>query len=114
MYKDWKKVAESAGQIVGQVAKGKPDVAQGFAQLSKAASADGALSEKTKELIALAIAISVRCDTCIALHMKTAVKLGVTRDEVIEMVGVAMYMGGGPSYMYGAQALEAYDQFAEQ
>ncbi len=66
---------------------------------------------KTKELVALGIAVAVRCDPCIAFHVETARKHGATRDEVMETVAMAIYMGAGPSVMYAAQAVEAYDQY---
>jgi AhpD family alkylhydroperoxidase len=72
---------------------------------------EGALSTKVKELIALAIAITVRCDGCIAYHVHDARKAGATRQELVETIGVAVMMGGGPSVMYGAEALEALNQF---
>jgi AhpD family alkylhydroperoxidase len=83
----------------------------GFQQLHQAATADGVLSRKTKELIALAIGISVRCDGCIAYHVHDALEAGASREEIAETVGVAIMMGGGPSVVYGAEAIEAVDQF---
>lgn len=85
-----------------------------FQQLHEAATADAALSQKTKELIALAIGISVRCDGCIAYHVHDALEAGANRDEVAEAIGVAMMMGGGPSVVYGAEALTALDQFGAE
>lgn len=82
-----------------------------FSELHAAASAAGALDVKTKELIALAIAVTVRCDGCIAYHVHDALAAGAARGEVLEAVGVAVLMGGGPSVVYGAQAREALDQF---
>lgn len=89
-----------------------PDVMQGFGALSKAAMAPGALDEKTKELIAMAIGIANRCDDCLGFHARALVKLGTTAEEFREMLGVAVYMGGGPSLMYAAHAQAAYDEFA--
>jgi AhpD family alkylhydroperoxidase len=83
----------------------------GFQQLHESATADGVLSRKTKELIALAIGISVRCDGCIAYHVHDSLAAGATREEVAEAVGVAIMMGGGPSVVYGAEAMAALDQF---
>lgn len=91
------------------------DTVSGFRQLHKAAIADGSLSFKMKELIALAIAISVRCDGCIATHVSAVLKAGATRKEIAETVGVAVLMGGGPSAVYGTKVLKAVQQFeAEQ
>jgi AhpD family alkylhydroperoxidase len=90
-----------------------PGVMEGFAQLHSASVADGALSSKLKELIALAIGITVRCDGCIAFHVHDALNAGATRKEVAETVGVAIMMGGGPSVVYGCQPLEALEQSEE-
>ncbi len=87
------------------------DVMQGFGALSKAAMAPGALDEKTKELIAMAIGVAARCDDCLGFHARTLVRLGATPEEFREMLGVAVYMGGGPSLMYAAHALAAFEEF---
>ena len=70
------------------------------------------LIRKTKELIALGISVAVRCDDCIAFHVKAAVEHGAIREEVLETLGMAIYMGAGPSAMYASHALSAYAQFA--
>ena len=70
---------------------------------------DGAIDAKTKELIALAIGITARCDGCLAYHARAAARLGASREEILEVIGVAVYMGGGPSMIYGSEALAAYD-----
>ncbi len=89
-----------------------PEVMKAFGDLGRAATAEGALDKKTKELIALALSVAVRCDPCIGFHTQTLVKLGATRQEVDETLGVAVYMGGGPSLMYAASAIKAFDEFA--
>ena len=89
-----------------------PAVRKAFGELGRAALAPGALDSKTKELIALALSVAVRCDPCIGFHTQTLVKLGATRQEVDEALGVAVYMGGGPSLMYAASAIKAFDEFA--
>ena len=89
-----------------------PDVLKGFAELHSAAMAEGALDAKTKELIALAIAVSQRCDGCIAAHARGAFKRGATRAEVAETIGVTILMNGGPATVYGPRAFDAYDDFA--
>jgi AhpD family alkylhydroperoxidase len=89
-----------------------PDTMAGFRKLhSSAMLSDGALDRKTKELIAVAIGISVRCDGCIASHVRTALRAGASREEILETIGVAIFMGGGPSTVYGAEALQALNQF---
>jgi AhpD family alkylhydroperoxidase len=88
-----------------------PQTMGAFGQLHEAAGADGALSKKVKELIALGIAITVRCDGCIAYHVHGALDAGASHDEVVETIGVAILMGGGPSVVYGTEALQALEQF---
>lgn len=113
MYKDWPQTARDLTKLMQSFGKGHPEVAKGFTQLSKAAEKDGVLSAKNKELMALAISVGIRCDGCIAFHAKAAAEYGATRDEVLETIGVCLYMGGGPSFVYGAQALEAFESFSD-
>ncbi len=89
-----------------------PDVMKSFSDLGRAATANGALDKKTKELIALALSVAVRCDPCIGFHTQSLVKLGATRQEVDETLGVAVYMGGGPSLMYAASAIAAFEELS--
>jgi len=112
MVKDWGALAQGLGKLVGQVRGGAPDAMKGFSALAKAATDSGALDAKTKELIALALGIAARCDGCLAFHAKAVAELGGTREEVMEVIAMSVYMGGGPSLMYGALALEAYESFA--
>jgi len=85
-----------------------------FGALSTAATASKAIDTKMKELMALAIGIAVHCDGCVAYHTKMARQHGASREEVAETVALAVYMGGGPAAVYGADALRAYDQFSEK
>jgi AhpD family alkylhydroperoxidase len=112
MYKNWIEMTGDLSVALKEVRTGAPDVMKGFSAIAQAALKANALDTKTKELIALAIAIATRCDGCIGFHAEAAVKHGATRDEVMEAMGMAIYMGAGPSVMYAAQAVEAYDQFA--
>ena len=90
-----------------------PGVYEGFGDLYRAAYADGELSAKIKELIAVAIAVHDGCDGCIASHVRSAVRKGATSQEMAEAVGVAIQMGGGPASIYAAHAWNAYQEFAE-
>lgn len=90
---------------------GIPDTLQAFSALATSATRDGALDKKTKELIALAIGVSTRCDGCIGFHAQALASLGATREEVDEALGMAVYMGGGPSLMYAADARAAFEAF---
>jgi AhpD family alkylhydroperoxidase len=97
--------------LTGRLAKEAPGPMAGFATLKRQALADGVLSTKSKELIALGIAIVIRCDGCIAYHVHDALKAGASREEIVETIGVAVLMGGGPAAVYGSEALEALEQF---
>lgn len=88
------------------------DVLSAYAGLHRAAMAEGALSQATKELVALAIAITRQCDGCIANHARGAVRRGATAQEVAEAIGVAVMMNGGPATVYGPRAWAAYQEFA--
>ena len=85
-----------------------------FSNIANAALATKALDGKTKELIALGISVAIRCDDCIAFHAKAALKQGASREEVMEALGMAVYMGAGPSVMYATHALDAFTQFENE
>jgi AhpD family alkylhydroperoxidase len=93
-----KNYADITRRISGDLKKLRndiPETMQAFSALAKAATRDGALNKKTKELIALSIGIATRCDGCIGFHTEALVRLGATRQEVEEALGMAVYMGGG-------------------
>lgn len=89
-----------------------PDLIKSFNALSQAAMKDGILDAKTKELIALAIGVANRCDGCIGFHVRTLVKMGMSFEELNEVLGIAVYMGGGSSLMYAANAVTAFNEFS--
>src|ERR1035437_3331367 len=97
---------------VGLLQRGTPDTMKAFGALSTAATASKAIDTKMKELMALAIGIAVHCDGCVAYHTKMAHQHGATREEIAETAVLAVYMGGGPAAVYGADALGVYAQFA--
>lgn len=110
---DWTAFMDETVGNIGTMAKALPETDRGFGVMAKAAKTDGALSEKTKELIALGIAIATKCDSCIGFHTKSLIRLGVTREEFTEALAMATYMGGGPAYAYSAKALAAYETFTK-
>ena len=114
MYQDWPNMAAELNGAVKQLRAGTPETMKAFSALAAAATQAKALDTKTKELIALGIAVAIRCDACITFHAESARKHGATRDEIMETMGMAIYMGAGPSVMYAAQAVEAYDQYVAQ
>ena len=110
---DWKAFIDDTNGQLGALRPAISETAAGFSQLAKAATKPGALDAKTKELVALAIGVATKCDACIAYHAKTLIRLGATREEVAETIAMCVYMGGGPSLMYGARALDAFDQLSK-
>lgn len=114
MYKGWSEFTKalSAGPLK-ELRGGTPEVMKNFSAIAQAALKPNALDTKTKELIALAISVAIRCDDCIGFHAKAAAQQGATREEVAETLGMAIYMGAGPSAMYASHAIEAFDQFKQ-
>jgi len=114
MEKNYSELCKELSGNLKKLREDIPEVMQGFSALAQAATRDGALDKKAKELIALALAVAARCDGCIGFHADALVRLGATRQEVEETLGMAVYMGGGPSLMYAADAIAAYEQFQRQ
>ena len=112
MTKTYRDITRSVSSSIAKLRADIPDVMKGWAALAHPALADGALDKKTKELIALALGVASHCDACLGYHAAALVKLGATRAEVEEALGVAIYMGGGPSLMYAADALVAWEEFS--
>lgn len=110
--RSYRELTQSVSAGLSSLRASTPDVMRSFGELGRAATAGGALDAKTKELIALALGVAARCDPCIGFHAKALAKLGATRQEVDETLGVATYMGGGPSLMYAANAIAAFDEFS--
>ncbi len=110
--KDYVETTDKIVSGMKKLSEDIPGVMQGFASLSGAGKSDGVLDMKTKEFIALALGVAGHCDGCIGFHMKELIKLGATKAEISEALGVAIFMGGGPSLMYAAEAMDAYDQLS--
>ena len=103
---------QNINESLGPFRKSQPEAMQGFGQLARSAMAEGAVSSKHKEPIALAIGITQHCSGCVGFHVKALHKLGCTRQELEEMLSVCVYMGGGPALMYAAETLKAWDALA--
>lgn len=112
MSKDWKQILADYNRNAGLMAKALPDALSAFGSLAVTATKPGHFDKKTKELVAVAISICIRCEGCIAYHLNAAIKHGATIEEVAEIVALAIEMGGGPSTVYGGYAMEAYGQLA--
>ena len=110
-YVDYHKHLE---ERLAQLGRDLPGPMSGFTRLHKKSVEEGALSARVKELMALAVSIAVRCEGCIAYHVHDAIAAGATRQEILETLGVAMMMGGGPALMYAAHAQDAIEQFLPQ
>ena len=111
MTKVYKNITGDISTSLAKLRKEMPDVMSAFGSLAQSATKDGALEKKSKEFIALALGIAGHCDGCIGFHVQALVKLGASREEFIEVLGMAVYMGGGPSLMYAAEALQAFEEF---
>lgn len=87
-----------------------PETTRAFGALGKSVKEGGVLEFKTKEFVALGIAVAMRCDACIVLHVEALIRAGASREEVGDVLAMTIQMGGGPSMMYAAKALECYDE----
>jgi AhpD family alkylhydroperoxidase len=105
-------VLDELSPLHRQLRHAVPEVYRGFGELQRAAFADGVLDTKTKELIALAIAVVEGCDGCIASHAQAAARAGASRQEAAEAIGVTFLMHGGPATIYGPRAYDAFCEFA--
>ena len=110
---DWNSFLKDTKNSYGKLSKEIPNTFHGFDTMGKEAKKIGLVDEKTKEFVALGIAVSTRCESCIGFHVQALIKLGMSREELIEVLAMCSYMGGGPSITFSAKALEAYDQLSK-
>src|ERR1700730_6693660 len=110
---DWNTYRQQLVAGVGDFGKLNPDVVKGYTTLSRAGQKAGHLDDKTRELIALAVAITLRCDGCITVHSAAARERGATREEIAEVLGVAVSVNAGAAVVYSTRALDAFDAAAE-
>lgn len=108
---DWNTYRQQIVSGVGGFGKLSPDTVKGYRALGDATT--GHLDAKTRELIALGVAISLRCDGCIAVHVAAARKLGASKEEIAEALGVAVSINAGAAIVYSTRALEAFDATAD-
>lgn len=109
---EYKNLTRSVSSRMNGMRESQPELMAAFSQLAATGTRGGALDKKTREFVALGIAVSCRCDDCIGFHIKTLIALGTTRAELEEVLGTAVYMGGGPSMMYAMHALAAFEEFS--
>ena len=109
----WQTKLDSTRDQLRGLNKTIPDTTRAFGALGKAVKEGGTLDFKTKEFVALGIAVVKQCDACIALHVETLIKSGASRDEVSDVLAMSIQMGGGPAMMYSAKALECFDELTQ-
>ncbi len=107
---DWKSFIKDTRKKFANLNKEIPDTFEGFNLMGKEAKKNGIVDEKTKEFVALGIAISTRCESCIGMHVEALIRLGTSKEELVEILAMCSYMGGGPSITFSAKALEAFEQ----
>ena len=112
MSQSYPDLIDDLNAAIAKLREGAAEPMRGFSLLAREALRPGALDAKTKELIAMGIAIATRCDGCIGFHAKAAIKAGATREEMLETLSMAIYMGAGPSMIYAAEALRAFDELS--
>ena len=110
MSDNYQDLAEGVDKSAAALMKAIPEAMKPYSNLAMAAADDGEIDVKTKELMALAISIVIRCEGCMAYHMRKAVKNGATEQEVNETLAVAIEMGGGPAVVYAGRAMEGYKE----
>ena len=111
MTKNYLAIYEQTRNMIGSYAKENPEMMAVFSKVHQIGSKDGVLKPKIKELIALGISINTQCEGCITMHIHDAIEKGATHDEITEIIGTAIYMGGGPSVVYGSKAFSALQEF---
>jgi len=109
--KSYAQITAEINKGIARLREGAPEAMAGFSTLARGAMKAGVLSVEQKELIALAIGVAGHCDGCIGFHAKALARMGCSRAHVVETLAVAVYMGGGPSLMYAADAIHAFDEF---
>lgn len=109
MMLEWNEYRQQLAETIGKIARLSPDTVRGYTALSTAGTKTNRLDAKTRELIALAIAATMRCDGCITVHTDAAIKHGASREEVAEAVGVAVAVNAGAALVYSARVMDAYE-----
>lgn len=113
MMMNWNEYRTSLLSMVGKFARLQPEFMKGIMQMEKGATEHGHLDEKTRELISLAVAVTTRCDGCLAVHVDAAARQGATREEIAEALSVAISLNAGAALTYTARALDVYDNLPD-
>jgi AhpD family alkylhydroperoxidase len=107
MMLDWNEYQKQIGKNLVELKHLSPDTVRGYITLSAANAANTKLSQKTRELISLAVAVTTHCDGCIVIHTDAALKAGATKEEIAETLGVAVAMNAGAALVYSTRVLDA-------
>jgi AhpD family alkylhydroperoxidase len=108
MMLEWNDYQKQLLERIGEIGKLSPDTLRGYQVLSSAGAKTGKLDAKTRELIALAVAVTRECDGCITVHTDAAAKHGATREEIAEALGVAIAVNAGAALVYSARVMDAF------
>jgi AhpD family alkylhydroperoxidase len=110
---EWNDYQQEITKWIGEIGRISPDIIRGYRELSGASAKTGKLDAKTRELIALAVAVTRQCDGCIVVHTAAAIKHGATREEVTEALGVAIAVNAGAALIFSARVMDAYSAKVE-
>ncbi len=108
MMLDWEAYSQQLATSIGELGRTSPEILRGYRALSDAGSKTGKMDAKTRELIALAVAVTLRCDGCITTHTTAAIKNGASKEEIVEALGVAISVNAGAALVYSSRVLDAY------
>ena len=106
---NWNEYLGELKTTIGKIAKISPDTIKGYQAITNAKVANPTLDQKTRELISLAVAVTARCDGCIAVHTEAAKKHGATQEEIVEALSVAVAINAGATLVYSARTLDAFN-----
>ena len=109
---NWKNYRADVKKRAGDLSKLAPEVMKGYSALAMSGEKAQHLDGKTRELIALAVAVTTRCDGCIASHVEAAIKYGTTREEIAEALGVAIALNAGAALVYSTRTLDAFENMS--
>ena len=108
MMLNWNEYMQELMTRIGEIGHISPDTVRGYRMISDAGQKTGKLDAKTRELIALGVAVSLRCDGCITVHTSAAIKNGATKEEIVEALGVAITVNAGAALVYSSRVIDAY------
>jgi AhpD family alkylhydroperoxidase len=110
MMLDWNEYQKELSNTISKIMKTSPDIVGGYSQISGAGAKTAKLDAKTRELIAIAVAVTTRCDGCITFHTDAAIKAGASKEEIVEALGVAVALNAGAALVFSARVMDAYAQ----